>query len=76
MLLNAIQLSELNFSIHVKFTVSRNTTHLQIVPRLRLRGAIPPLLRMFSWHGSCLNTRYDFVVWYFIKHGSVMPLLH
>jgi len=32
------------------------TTHLHIVPRSRMRGAIPPLLNMPSLHGAQLKS--------------------
>jgi len=40
------------------------TTHLHLVLRLRMRGAIPPLLHTSSWRGS----RYVFMEGYLIKH--------
>jgi hypothetical protein len=30
------------------------TTHLHLAPRLGVHGAIPPLLRRFSWREACL----------------------
>jgi hypothetical protein len=43
------------------------TTHLHLVPRLRMRGAIPPLpIRVHSvvlW----LSTGYVFMMWYLVK---------
>jgi len=32
------------------------TTHLNAVPRLRIRGDIPPLPHTCSWHGALLST--------------------
>jgi len=32
------------------------TTYLHLVPRLKMRGAIPPLLQ------------YVFILWYLVKH--------
>jgi hypothetical protein len=37
------------------------------VPRLRMRGAIPPLSRKSSSRGAWLITGYIFVVWYLFK---------
>jgi hypothetical protein len=32
------------------------TTHLRLVPKLRIRGAIPPLPHTSSWSGAWLST--------------------
>jgi hypothetical protein len=39
------------------------TTHLHLVPRLRTRGAIPPL------------NQYVFMAWYLVKHMDTLPYL-
>jgi hypothetical protein len=33
------------------------TTHLHLVQRLRIRGAVPPLTHTTSWHGVQLSTQ-------------------
>jgi hypothetical protein len=39
------------------------TTHLNLVPRVRKRGAIPPLPHTFLWRGVWLGT------------GTTLPLI-
>jgi hypothetical protein len=46
------------------------TTHLHIVPRLRMRGAIPPLPQT-SCCGVQLSTGYVFMVWYLVKQKTI-----
>jgi len=43
------------------------TTHLHLVPRLRMYRSIPPLPQyvFIAWSSS---TRYVFTVWYLVKH--------
>jgi hypothetical protein len=36
------------------------TAHLQLAPRLRMRGAIPPLFRTSSWRGTLVKLRDNF----------------
>jgi len=35
------------------------TTHLHLVPWLRMRGAIPPLLHTYSWRGAVKRNDYS-----------------
>jgi hypothetical protein len=44
------------------------TTHLHLVPKLRIRGAIPPFPHVSSWRGAHFSTGYVFVAWYLVKH--------
>jgi hypothetical protein len=41
------------------------TTHLHLVPRLRMRGAI-----LDSWCCALLRNRYVLMVWYLVKHSD------
>jgi hypothetical protein len=43
-------------------------THLHLVPRLRMRGDIPPLHHTSSWRGASLGDRCVFIAWYFVKY--------
>jgi hypothetical protein len=45
-----------------------NTIQLNLVPRLRVRGDIPPLTRISPWRGSQLSTGYVFTTWYLVKY--------
>jgi hypothetical protein len=40
------------------------------MPRLRTRGAIPPLPTMFPRRSVQISTGYVFMVWYLVKHGN------
>jgi hypothetical protein len=42
------------------------TTHLHLLPSLRMRGSIPPLSLWL--HGVVLSTRYVFMAGYLVKH--------
>jgi hypothetical protein len=42
-------------------------THLQLVQRLRMRGAILPLANTSLWLDAKLSNRYVFVAWYLVK---------
>jgi hypothetical protein len=44
------------------------TTHFYPLPRIRLRGAIPPLPSTSSWRNVLLSTEYVFMTWYLVKH--------
>jgi len=46
------------------------TPHLHLVPKLRLRGAIPPLLQYVFMAWCLVKYRIVFVEWYLIKHGK------
>jgi len=46
------------------------TTHLHLVLRLGLCGAIPPLPDTSSWCGALLSIVYIFMVWYIVKHRN------
>jgi hypothetical protein len=49
------------------------STHLHVVPRLRMHGAVPPLPHIFMvW---CLITAFIFMVWYFVKYKDNFALL-
>jgi len=41
------------------------STHLHLLPRLRMYGAISPLLHGFSWYGAQLSMKY-IMAWYLI----------
>jgi hypothetical protein len=52
----------------------KRTTHLQLVPRLRMRGVKPPLLQYFSmvW---CLIKQWIYLhAWYFVTHRDKFTL--
>jgi hypothetical protein len=48
-------------SVGVNWPVHEADTHLHIVLRLRMCGAIPPLLHTYSWCGSKLSIPYVFM---------------
>jgi hypothetical protein len=53
------------------------TTHLYLVPRLRICEAIPPLPCIFSLYCAYLSTGYAFMAWYLVKHGDcTLPYLY
>jgi len=45
------------------------TTHIYIQPRLRMRGAIPPLPHTSSWCSALLSTGV-FTAWCLVKHRN------
>jgi len=49
----------------------RLTTYLHLVPRLRMRGAIPPFTT--SVRGVLLRMGYVYMVWYLVKHRVSLP---
>jgi hypothetical protein len=51
-------------------------THLQLVPRLRAYGAIPPLQHTSSWSGTTLSTQGLYLlliyIYVFIQQSPVL----
>jgi hypothetical protein len=43
-------------------------THLHLVRRLKVHGAIPTLPHTSSWRGAQLSKGYDFMLWFLVKH--------
>jgi hypothetical protein len=50
------------------------TTHILLVPRLRIRGAIPTIIYKSSWSGAYLNKGYVFVTWDSAKQRENLTL--
>jgi hypothetical protein len=50
------------------------TTHLHLVPRFKMRGAIPPFLQ-YVFMACCLIKRYIFIAWCLVKHRDNFAFL-
>jgi len=50
------------------------TTHLYLIPTLRMHGALPLLPHMSSWCGSYLSKGYVFMAWYLVKNRDNFTL--